>query len=258
MLNKLQSPLDVNDNNFGAKDSAGNRVCLGAVSTLLLARHTILIFSFSFNPSLLPLACLASTTSSCPSFCQDLHVQRFDSTIHSGMSFLRNAYTLIDFGLVMPYVDVVLCLTHDLSDFVTDASSDQNDPYVQLLPLTDKASAHSDFVQSRLGGVDTTGDSAHALLPASEAQSSPESDAEKKQQLEGKILRQWPYIFLGCLAFVALVVGLTVWKCCCGRNKRAGCCGRGKRSGKTQSLILPTVGGPQKYQQLHDMKTMSR
>lgn len=139
-------------------------------------------------------------------------------------------------------------------NFVTDSSKDQVDPYVQLLPLTDKASAHADFVQTRLGGVDTTGDSAHVLLPASEAKSSPQSDAEKKQQLEGKVLRQWPYIFLGCLAFVAIVVGFAIWKCCCGRNKgKHSCCAGRTRERKAQSLMLPTTApGQQKYRQLEE------
>lgn len=138
-------------------------------------------------------------------------------------------------------------------------SKDLNDPYVQLLPLTDKATAHADFVRTRLGGVDTTGDAAHALLPASEAKSSPQSEAEKKQQLEGKVLRQWPYIFLGCLAFVALVVGFTVWKCCCGRNRgKHSCYRRRNRDVKTKSLILPTTApGSQKYRQLHEESSLT-
>ncbi|KAI1794122.1 acid protease [Ganoderma leucocontextum] len=47
-----------------------------------------------------------------------------------GMTFLRNAYILMDLG---------------------------DQPYVQLRSLTDPAQAHLEFVQQRLGGVDTTG-----------------------------------------------------------------------------------------------------
>jgi hypothetical protein len=108
---------------------------------------------------------------------------------------------------------------------------------MQLLSVTDKAAAHKDFVQVRLGGVDTTGDANHQLLPESEAKSSPESSAEKKQHLAGKVLRQWPYIFLGCLAFVAIVTGLIVWKCCCRRNKK---------SKPTRTSLLPM--GTRSYQ----------
>ncbi|KAH8917055.1 acid protease [Atractiella rhizophila] len=68
-----------------------------------------------------------------------------------GAGFLRNTYTLVDFG-----------------DFVEDTlDSNTGDPYVQLLSVTDPASAHRDFVTTRLGGKDITGDSQFALLPAS-------------------------------------------------------------------------------------------
>ena len=51
-------------------------------------------------------------------------------------------------------------------DFVDGASSKTADPYIQLLPLTtDAAETHSDFVQVRLMGVDST--SNFHLLPAS-------------------------------------------------------------------------------------------
>ncbi|KAF8500865.1 aspartic peptidase domain-containing protein [Russula emetica] len=56
-----------------------------------------------------------------------------------GMAFLRNVYLLIDYG-----------------DFV-DGTTNKTPPYAQLLSLTDAAAAHSDFVQARLDGVDTTG-----------------------------------------------------------------------------------------------------
>ena len=59
---------------------------------------------------------------------------------------VRNAYILINFG-----------------DFVDGALAKVGDPYIQLLPLTDPAEAHRDFVQARLGGVDDAG-SLH-LLP---------------------------------------------------------------------------------------------
>ncbi|KAJ7914475.1 aspartic peptidase domain-containing protein [Mycena leptocephala] len=55
-----------------------------------------------------------------------------------GMAFLRNVYTLVNFG-----------------DFIADSKS-KADPYIQFLSTTDPAEAHSDFVKVRLGGVDTT------------------------------------------------------------------------------------------------------
>lgn len=160
-------PLDTNDDNFQVRDDSGKRVCLG-----------------SFQPITSAFSLLGE----------------FDIIL--GMSFMRNVYSLMDFG-----------------KFVDGSSNDRGDPYMQLLSVTNKAAAHADFVQVRLNGVDTTGDSKYALLPESQGQSSPESEAEKKQQLAGKVLRQWPYIFLGCLAFFAIMVGLIVWKCCCHRKK---------------------------------------
>ncbi|KAJ3988032.1 aspartic peptidase domain-containing protein [Lentinula detonsa] len=58
-----------------------------------------------------------------------------------GMSFLRNVYALFNYG-----------------DFITDNNaSARGDPYIQMLSTTDLADAHSDFVNQRLNGVDTTG-----------------------------------------------------------------------------------------------------
>ncbi len=129
----------------------------------------------------------------------------FPSFLIGSLAFeftVRNTYTLLDYG-----------------DFVDDSTNDRGEPFVQLLPITNVNEAHQDFVQVRLSGVDTTGDSSQWLLPASEGQTSPETEAEKKQHLEGAVLRQWPYILLGCLLFVILVVGLIIWKCCCRRKK---------------------------------------
>ena len=77
---------------------------------------------------------------------------------------VRNTYTLLDYG-----------------NFMENTASDRGDPYVQLLPITDVNTAHKDFVQVRLNGVDTTGDAAHSLLPADQMQHSPISEAEKKK-----------------------------------------------------------------------------
>ncbi|KAI0358431.1 acid protease [Trametes cingulata] len=63
-----------------------------------------------------------------------------------GMAFLRNAYILMSFG-----------------DFVDGSLTKAGEPFVQLRSLTDPAEAHEDFVQLRLGGVDTTG--SQTLLP---------------------------------------------------------------------------------------------
>jgi len=57
-----------------------------------------------------------------------------------GMSFLRNAYMLVNFG-----------------DFIDGKQDKVANPYIQLLPTTDSISeAHNDFVQVRLKGIDST------------------------------------------------------------------------------------------------------
>lgn len=77
---------------------------------------------------------------------------------------MRNTYTLFDYG-----------------DWVDESSNDRNDPYIQLLSTTDKASARNDFIQVRLGGVDTTNATSQALLPADQGLKSPISKEEKKK-----------------------------------------------------------------------------
>ena len=52
---------------------------------------------------------------------------------------MRNAYVLIGFG-----------------DFVDDSNSFVADSYIQLLSVIDPASAHTNFVNARLEGVDST------------------------------------------------------------------------------------------------------
>jgi hypothetical protein len=117
---------------------------------------------------------------------------------------VRSVYTLFDYG-----------------NYVDDTSNDRGDPYVQLLSVINNASAHADFVKIRLNGTDTTGSASVALLPASQESHSPLSPGEKKQHIEGAIERNWPYIFVGCLVFVTLVVGCCVYACCCRRRRKS-------------------------------------
>ena len=117
------------------------------------------------------------------------------------------------------------------------------------MPITDKGKAHSDFVKARMGGVDVSGDSAHALLPADQGQKSPVPESEKKKELQAKILSRWPYIFLGCLIFVILLICFGVWKCCKRRRQRrekklAAELGlEGKRPGNATYLELQDSNG---------------
>lgn len=94
------------------------------------------------------------------------------------------------------------------------------DPFAYLMPITNAATAHTDFVNARMNGTDVSGDAAHALLPADQGQKSPIPESEKKKELQAKILSRWPYIFLGCLILVLALVGFVIWKCCKRRKLR--------------------------------------
>ncbi|KAJ6504585.1 aspartic peptidase A1 [Mycena vitilis] len=184
-------PLDVVDDNFKILDKSGNHVCIGAFQPITSA------FSLFGN---------------------------FDMIM--GMTFLRNAYALLNFG-----------------DWVDDSSIDRGDPYIQLLPLTNAAAAHADFVSVRLAGVDTTGDPQYALLPADQQQHSPVSEEEKKKKYEEMILSRWPYILVGSLVGLGLVIGLIVWRCCCRRKGKAARANKGFFEQKSQTYLPLQVQG---------------
>ncbi|KAI0669255.1 acid protease [Trametes maxima] len=177
-------PLDVSSGDFNMVNSLGNPVCLGTFQPITSA--------FSL-------------------------LGEYDVIL--GMAFMRNTYTLLDYG-----------------NFMENTASDRGDPYVQLLPVTDTSAAKKEFIASRLNGQDTTGDSLHALLPADQMQHSPISKAEKKKQYEEMILSRWPYIFVGCLAFVLIVAGLITWRCCVHRRRR--------REAKARNARLPNTNAP--------------
>ena len=69
----------------------------------------------------------------------------------------------------------------DYGDWVSDSSNDRQDPYIQLLSVTNKTQAHLDFVQVRMNGVDSSADTSHALLPSNQCKKSPISSSEKKK-----------------------------------------------------------------------------
>jgi len=115
---------------------------------------------------------------------------------------VRSAYTLLNFGNWI------------------EASDNQGTPYIQMSSLVDVASARNDFIQTRLAGGDTISDAKWSLLPADQMQHSPISPDEKKKKYQEMILSRWPYILVGCLAFIIIVTGLIIWKCCCKRKKK--------------------------------------
>jgi hypothetical protein len=185
-------PLDVVNNDFQLTNANGNPICIGAFQPITSA------FSLLGN---------------------------YDMIL--GMGFLRNTYTLLDYG-----------------NFISASSNDRGEPYAQLLPLTDPKTAYNDFVKVRMGGVDRTSDPRYQLLPADQMQKSPVSSEEKKKKYQEMILSRWPYIFVGCFVFVLLVTGYIIWRCCCRRR-----CGKGKKGGKKGQMegerrmsILPGPG----------------
>ncbi|KAH0585943.1 Pregnancy-associated glycoprotein 2 [Termitomyces sp. J132] len=173
-------PLDTVDDNFNVQDASGNRVCIGAFQPITSA--------FSL-------------------------LGHYDMIL--GMSFLRNAYTLLDFG---SWAD----------------GADGQKPYIQLASVTNSVQARQDFVTARLGGVDTINDSKWALLPTSQMQRSPISAEEKKKAYEEKILSRWPYILVGCLVGLLLIVGCCIWRFCCSAKAKAR---RAKKNKKASQLF---------------------
>ncbi|KAG6887509.1 hypothetical protein C0995_014741 [Termitomyces sp. Mi166 len=173
-------PLDTVDDNFNAKDASGNRVCIGAFQPITSA--------FSL-------------------------LGHYDMIL--GMSFLRNTYTLLDFGSW------------------ADGAGGEN-PYIQLSSVTNSVQARQDFVTTRLGGTDTINDPKWALLPASQMQHSPISAEEKKKEYEEKILSRWPYILVGCLVGLLLIVGCCIWRFCCSAKAKAR---RAKKNKKASHLF---------------------
>ncbi|KAF8555757.1 acid protease [Imleria badia] len=182
-------PLDVSSSDFSVSFSNGNPACLGTFQPISSA--------FSL-------------------------LGEYDMIL--GMAFLRNTYTLLNFG-----------------NLVQGGLSSSN-PYVQLLSLTDETAAVNDFIQVRLNGQNLINSSQYALLPASQEQHSPETEAQKKAQYEEEVLSHWPYILAGCLVVVLLLVGYCIWRCCCRR----------KRLAKKKADLAPGGSATGPYAQLQD------
>ncbi|KAJ7758113.1 aspartic peptidase domain-containing protein [Mycena maculata] len=129
-----------------------------------------------------------------------------------GMGFLRNVYVLVNYG-----------------DFVTGASS-KAEPYIQLLSITNPAEAHTDFVNTRLNGVDTTTDTFNT-----NNENSNSSSSSKPKTIY--------YIIAGCVlgALLLLIIGGIFF-----RRSRS-------RASAYRPLHLPApapmYGAPQMHQQ---------
>ncbi|KAI0070498.1 aspartic peptidase A1 [Panus rudis PR-1116 ss-1] len=177
-------PLDVSSSDFNMLDATGNPVCVGTFQPITSA--------FSL-------------------------LGEYDIIL--GMGFMRNTYTLMDYG-----------------NWLKDGKT-RDDPYIQLLSLTDKNAAKQDFFKVRTGGVDNTGNANKAILPADQMKHSPLDPGEKKKLYEAKVLSRWPYIFVGCLAFVLIVIGLITWRCCVRRKRQ-----RAAKERKAASMGINTSG----------------
>jgi hypothetical protein len=161
-------PLDLVSDDFKVKDANGNPTCLGTFQPITSA--------FSL-------------------------LGEYDIIL--GMAFLRNTYTLLDYG-----------------DFLTSSGSSTGPPFVQLLSLTNPTLAKAEFVAARLGGVDTTASPQKALLAPDAGQKSPIPPGERKKILEARVLSHWPYIFFGVFVLTLAAIGTCVYRCCRARRRR--------------------------------------
>ena len=60
------------------------------------------------------------------------------------------------------------------------------------------------------------------------------------------MLSRWPEIFVGCLAFVLIVIGIITWRCCVARKRR-----RARQAQQAAALgIAPNGGTGQQYRVL--------
>ncbi|TBU56368.1 aspartic peptidase domain-containing protein [Dichomitus squalens] len=96
-----------------------------------------------------------------------------------GMTFLRNTYLLMNIG---------------------------DQPYLQLLSLTNPAQAHEEFVQQRLGGVDTTG--SQQLLPDTAGLSDISKPPTTVQKYKSFIIAG---TVIGAFILLCVLGILTVW-----------------------------------------------
>ncbi|KAI9453906.1 acid protease [Lactarius psammicola] len=119
-----------------------------------------------------------------------------------GTSFLRNAYLLINFG-----------------DFVDGSVNTTADPYVQLLSITDPASAHADFISVRLNHAPpppTSTLSNHAAVAAAAASGT--TSSKPKNDIKSMFLKEKIPIIIALSIGIGLIL-LGVLVLCCTRNR---------------------------------------
>jgi hypothetical protein len=165
-----------------------------------------------------------------------------------GMSFCESSiFCPVDFNAPSSSLDAIIVRnTYTLLNGgrSIDDSVDQVDPYVQLASIIDPIAAKQDFINIRLGGnASALSDSRFALLPANESQHSPIPPGEKTKELEEKVLSRLPYILLGSVILLALIIGFCIWRCCC-RGKNRKCCRRNAKQlpGNDPRIFVPGTG----------------
>ena len=158
-------PIHPLDTSFNLSDSSDGQICVGGVRIISRGHPYVAhgLNMFQFQPI---------TTAASPDYDMILGMIfckygcLFTSTVVlSSPATVRNAYLLINYG-----------------DFV-DGTTTKASPYVQLLSVTDPATAHQDFVTTRLGGVDTTGMQVFTAGPGSSPNDVSSSGGQQRSML---------------------------------------------------------------------------
>jgi len=136
-----------------------------------------------------------------------------------GMAFLRNVYLLVDYG-----------------DFVTNKTT-TTDPFIQMLSTSNDTSLlHSEFVQVRLNGTDTTGDQ-HILLGSGSGAGSGSGSGSKVHNFIDQAKK---YIIIGAAAAGVMLLLFMAVCCVCCRKSRGNSKGVWESSaGRYQPLDEP-------------------
>lgn len=140
---------------------------------------------------------------------------------------VRNVYILINFG-----------------DFVEGSTSATAPPYIQLLPTTDPATAHQDFVKVMLNGVDTTASQPALLANVTQSHGSPSSLSVHNGSDDGKPwYKRTAFIIAIAAAGVGALLILFGVICMCRRKSR-------KSTVRGEAVFVPVMSGDSSYKPL--------
>ena len=140
---------------------------------------------------------------------------------------VRNVYLLINFG-----------------DFVDGSVNTTADPYVQLLSITDPASAHADFVSVRVDHTSTPPPTSarpnHAAIDAAKASSPSSTPSTTLGDVKSAFLREKIPIIIVSAVGVGLVL-LGIFVLCCTRKRLSR---RGRDSLASTYRSYQHIGAP--------------